>query len=274
MRAPVPPSARAGDLRLRGGQVIGRPVAGHSAPGCGHPLTGTRRAIGYRQPLRRSASPHESLPLPRPWSDDDEHQSPFQDGLDEVEAAADKGRLLDGLVRPEHHFTRGVPAKPTGARDLPAAGGEPAHRGHPAGVRDQRICRRRSTIPPRGSRSCVSTLGISSRTAAIEFGTGGRPSSVRESVASAMRSCGQADHAGRGAGGLLIRCMMEEPFTGLGAGQQHRNAAAQCGSQAAAEAALPVWVACNPAGAGADEARRAARAGRPELPPGHRDPGR
>ena len=41
------------------------------------------------------------FPLPRPWSDDDEHKL-FQDGLDEVEAADKAGFSTVWLT--EHHF--------------------------------------------------------------------------------------------------------------------------------------------------------------------------
>ncbi|MBJ7466659.1 MAG: LLM class flavin-dependent oxidoreductase, partial [Mycolicibacterium sp.] len=41
------------------------------------------------------------FPLPRPWSEDDEHQL-FQHGLDEVEAADKAGFSTVWLT--EHHF--------------------------------------------------------------------------------------------------------------------------------------------------------------------------
>ena len=187
------------------------------------------------------------FPLPRPWSDDDEHKL-FQDGLDEVEAADKAGFSTVWLT--EHHFLEEYCHSTAPEIFLAAASQR---------TKDIRLGFGIMHLPPAVNHPArvaerVSTLDLVSN-GRVEFGTGrvvvgGRARRVRH------RSRRQAQDVGRGARGL-------DPLHDRGAvhrlqGRAHRDAAAQRRSQAAAEAA--------PAGVGRVHQAGLGVHGRPERP--------
>ena len=171
--------------------------------------------------------------LPRPWAPDDEHVM-MQDCLDEVEAADKAGFSTVWLT--EHHFLEEYCHSTAPEIFLAAASQRtknirlgfgimhlPPVVNHPARVAER-----------------IATLDLLSN-GRVEFGTG-ESSSVGELGGF---NIDPADKRAQWEEALevSIRCMIEEPFSGL----QRRarpDAGAQRRPQAAAKAASPVWVAC------------------------------
>ena len=166
------------------------------------------------------------FPLPRPWSDDDEHKL-FQDGLDEVEAADKAGFSTVWLT--EHHFLEEYCHSTAPEIFLSAASQR---------TKDIRLGFGIMHLPPQVNHPArvaerVSTLDLISN-GRVEFGTG-ESSSVGELGGFGIDPADKRK-MWEEALEVSIRCMIEEPFTGL-QGRARRDAAAQRGSQAAAEAA-------------------------------------
>jgi len=166
------------------------------------------------------------FPLPRPWSDDDEHKL-FQDGLDEVEAADQAGFSTVWLT--EHHFLEEYCHSTAPEIFLAAASQR---------TKDIRlgfgIMHLPPAVQPSGPRcrACLDARSHLQRPGRVRYRrvvVSGRARGVRH------RSRGQADDVGRGSRSL-------DPLHDRGAvhrlqGPAHRDAPAQRGSQTAAEAA-------------------------------------
>ncbi len=191
------------------------------------------------------------FPLPRPWTEDDEHKL-FQDGLDEVEAADKAGFSTVWLT--EHHFLEEychstapemfLAAASQRTKDIrlglrrhaSAAAGQPSGPRRRTGLHPGPIC-------PTAASSSVPASG---RRWANSAGSASIPPTSARSGKRRSRSS--------------IRCMIEEPFTGF-KGQHIEMPARNVDSQAAAEAA--------PAGVGRlHPARRRCR-WRPRRPSAH-----
>ena len=230
------------DLRLRRRQAHRRPAAGNRWQ---QNRFGTRFASKGNQ---MKISLFYEFPLPRPWSDDDEHKL-FQDGLDEVEAADKAGFSTVWLT--EHHFLEEYCHSTAPEIFLSAASQR---------TKDIRLGFGIMHLPPQVNHPArvaerVSTLDLISN-GRVEFGTG-ESSSVGEL-------------GGFGIDPADKRKMWEEalevsdPLHDRRAvhriqGRAHRDAAAQRGPQADAEAAPAGVGGLYPAVVGVD--------GRPE---GHR----
>ena len=145
------------------------------------------------------------FPLPRPWSDDDEHKL-FQDGLDEVEAADKAGFSTVWLT--EHHFLEEYCHSTAPEIFLSAASQR---------TKDIRLGFGIMHLPPAVNHPArvaerVSTLDLLSN-GRVEFGTG-ESSSVGELGGFGIDP---ADKRAQWEEALevSIRCMTEEPFTGF-----------------------------------------------------------
>ena len=171
--------------------------------------------------------------LPRPWSDDDEHQM-FLDGLDEVEAADKAGFSTVWLT--EHHFLEEychatapemfLAAASQRTKDIRLGFGVmhlPPPINHPARIAER-----------------VSTLDLISG-GRVEFGTG-EGSSVAELGGF---NIDPADKRTMWEESLevSIRCMTEAPFTGF-KGEHVEMAARNVIPKPLQDPHPPVWVAC------------------------------
>ena len=171
--------------------------------------------------------------LPRPWSEDDEHQM-FQDGLDEVEAADKAGFSTVWLT--EHHFLEEychstapemfLAAASQRTKDIRLGFGVmhlPPPINHPARVAER-----------------VATLDHLSN-GRVEFGTG-EGSSVAELGGF---NIDPADKRAQWEEALevSIRCMTEEPFTGF-KGEHVEMPARNVIPKPLQKPHPPVWVAC------------------------------
>ena len=188
-------------LRLRGRQAHRRPVAEHRHQ-TGIPTDSTR---DLPTEVSMKISLFYEFPLPRPWSDDDEHKL-FQDGLDEVEAADKAGFSTVWLT--EHHFLEEYCHSTAPEIFLAAASQRtenirlgfgimhlPPAVNHPARVAER-----------------VSTLDLISN-GRVEFGTG-ESSSVGELGGFGIDPADKRT-MWEEALEVSIRCMIEEPFTGF-----------------------------------------------------------
>ncbi len=171
--------------------------------------------------------------LPRPWSDDDEHQM-FLDGLDEVEAADKAGFSTVWLT--EHHFLEEychatapemfLAAASQRTKDIRLGFGVmhlPPPINHPARIAER-----------------VSTLDLISG-GRVEFGTG-EGSSVAELGGFNIDPADKRT-MWEEALEVSIRCMTEAPFTGF-KGEHVEMAARNVIPKPLQDPHPPVWVAC------------------------------
>ncbi|WP_241473942.1 LLM class flavin-dependent oxidoreductase [Mycolicibacterium neoaurum] len=171
--------------------------------------------------------------LPRPWSDDDEHQM-FLDGLDEVEAADKAGFSTVWLT--EHHFLEEychasapemfLAAASQRTKDIRLGFGVmhlPPPINHPARIAER-----------------VSTLDLISN-GRVEFGTG-EGSSVAELGGFNIDPADKRT-MWEEALEVSIRCMTEAPFTGF-KGEHVEMAARNVIPKPLQDPHPPVWVAC------------------------------
>ncbi len=145
------------------------------------------------------------FPLPRPWSDDDEHKL-FQDGLDEVEAADKAGFSTVWLT--EHHFLEEYCHSTAPEIFLAAASQR---------TKDIRLGFGIMHLPPAVNHPArvaerVATLDLISN-GRVEFGTG-ESSSVGELGGFGIDPADKRS-MWEEALDVSIRCMIEEPFTGF-----------------------------------------------------------
>ncbi|GFG51288.1 LLM class flavin-dependent oxidoreductase [Mycolicibacterium agri] len=173
------------------------------------------------------------FPLPRPWSDDDEHKL-FQHGLDEVEAADKAGFSTVWLT--EHHFLEEYCHSTAPEIFLSAASQR---------TKDIRLGFGIMHLPPAVNHPArvaerVSTLDLISN-GRVEFGTG-ESSSVGElggfgiDPADKRRMWEEALE-------VAIRCMIEEPFTGF-KGEHIEMPPRNVIPKPFQKPHPPVWVAC------------------------------
>ncbi len=173
------------------------------------------------------------FPLPRPWSDDDEHQL-FQDGLDEVEAADKAGFSTVWLT--EHHFLEEYCHSTAPEIFLAAASQR---------TKDIRLGFGIMHLPPAVNHPArvaerVSTLDLISN-GRVEFGTG-ESSSVGELGGFGIDPADKRT-MWEEALEVSIRCMIEEPFTGF-KGQHIEMPPRNVVPKPLQKPHPPVWVAC------------------------------
>ena len=173
------------------------------------------------------------FPLPRPWSDDDEHQL-FQDGLDEVEAADKAGFSTVWLT--EHHFLEEYCHSTAPEIFLAAASQR---------TKDIRLGFGIMHLPPAVNHPArvaerVSTLDLISN-GRVEFGTG-ESSSVGELGGFGIDPADKRT-MWEEALEVSIRCMIEEPFTGF-KGQHVEMPPRNVVPKPLQKPHPPVWVAC------------------------------
>ncbi|HVQ52523.1 MAG TPA: LLM class flavin-dependent oxidoreductase, partial [Mycobacterium sp.] len=173
------------------------------------------------------------FPLPRPWSDDDEHKL-FQDGLDEVEAADKAGFSTVWLT--EHHFLEEYCHSTAPEIFLAAASQR---------TKDIRLGFGIMHLPPAVNHPArvaerVSTLDLISN-GRVEFGTG-ESSSVGELGGFGIDPADKRT-MWEEALEVSIRCMIEEPFTGF-KGQHIEMPPRNVVPKPLQKPHPPVWVAC------------------------------
>jgi alkanesulfonate monooxygenase SsuD/methylene tetrahydromethanopterin reductase-like flavin-dependent oxidoreductase (luciferase family) len=173
------------------------------------------------------------FPLPRPWSDDDEHIL-FQDGLDEVEAADQAGFSTVWLT--EHHFLEEYCHSTAPEIFLAAASQR---------TKDIRLGFGIMHLPPAVNHPArvaerVSTLDLLSN-GRVEFGTG-ESSSVGELGGFNIDPADKRT-MWEEALEVSIRCMTEEPFTGF-KGQHIEMPPRNVVPKPLQKPHPPVWVAC------------------------------
>jgi alkanesulfonate monooxygenase SsuD/methylene tetrahydromethanopterin reductase-like flavin-dependent oxidoreductase (luciferase family) len=173
------------------------------------------------------------FPLPRPWSDDDEHIL-FQDGLDEVEAADQAGFSTVWLT--EHHFLEEYCHSTAPEIFLAAASQR---------TKDIRLGFGIMHLPPAVNHPArvaerVSTLDLLSN-GRVEFGTG-ESSSVGELGGFNIDPADKRT-MWEEALDVSIRCMTEEPFTGF-KGQHIEMPPRNVVPKPLQKPHPPVWVAC------------------------------
>ena len=173
------------------------------------------------------------FPLPRPWSEDDEHQL-FQHGLDEVEAADKAGFSTVWLT--EHHFLEEYCHSTAPEMFLAAASQR---------TKDIRLGFGVMHLPPAINHPAriaerVATLDHLSN-GRVEFGTG-EGSSVAELGGF---NIDPADKRAQWEEALevAIRCMVEEPFSGF-KGEHVEMPARNVIPKPLQKPHPPVWVAC------------------------------
>ena len=179
------------------------------------------------------------FPLPRPWSDDDEHKL-FQDGLDEVEAADKAGFSTVWLT--EHHFLEEYCHST--APEIFLAGASQR-------TKDIRLGFGIMHLPPAVNHPArvaerVSTLDLISN-GRVEFGTG-ESSSVGELGGFGIDPADKRT-MWEEALEVSIRCMIEEPFTGF-KGEHIEMPPRNVVPKPLQKPHPPVWVACTTAGLG------------------------
>ncbi len=173
------------------------------------------------------------FPLPRPWSDDDEHKL-FQDGLDEVEAADKAGFSTVWLT--EHHFLEEYCHSTAPEIFLSAASQR---------TKDIRLGFGIMHLPPQVNHPArvaerVSTLDLISN-GRVEFGTG-ESSSVGELGGFGIDPADKRK-MWEEALEVSIRCMIEEPFTGF-KGEHIEMPPRNVVPKPLQKPHPPVWVAC------------------------------
>ena len=173
------------------------------------------------------------FPLPRPWSDDDEHKL-FQDGLDEVEAADKAGFSTVWLT--EHHFLEEYCHSTAPEIFLSAASQR---------TKDIRLGFGIMHLPPQVNHPArvaerVSTLDLISN-GRVEFGTG-ESSSVGELGGFGIDPADKRK-MWEEALEVSIRCMIEEPFTGF-KGEHVEMPPRNVVPKPLQKPHPPVWVAC------------------------------
>ena len=173
------------------------------------------------------------FPLPRPWSDDDEHKL-FQDGLDEVEAADKAGFSTVWLT--EHHFLEEYCHSTAPEIFLSAASQR---------TKDIRLGFGIMHLPPAVNHPArvaerVSTLDLISN-GRVEFGTG-ESSSVGELGGFGIDPADKRK-MWEEALEVSIRCMIEEPFTGF-KGEHIEMPPRNVVPKPLQKPHPPVWVAC------------------------------
>ena len=173
------------------------------------------------------------FPLPRPWSDDDEHKL-FQDGLDEVEAADRAGFSTVWLT--EHHFLEEYCHSTAPEIFLSAASQR---------TKDIRLGFGIMHLPPAVNHPArvaerVSTLDLISN-GRVEFGTG-ESSSVGELGGFGIDPADKRK-MWEEALEVSIRCMIEEPFTGF-KGEHIEMPPRNVVPKPLQKPHPPVWVAC------------------------------
>jgi alkanesulfonate monooxygenase SsuD/methylene tetrahydromethanopterin reductase-like flavin-dependent oxidoreductase (luciferase family) len=192
------------------------------------------------------------FPLPRPWSEDDEHLL-FQDGLDEVEAADKAGFSTVWLT--EHHFLEEYCHSTAPEIFLAAASQR---------TKDIRLGFGIMHLPPAVNHPArvaerIATLDLISN-GRVEFGTG-ESSSVGELGGFGIDPADKRT-MWEEALEVSIRCMIEEPFTGF-KGQHVEMPPRNVVPKPLQKPHPPVWVGVHAPGVGADG--RATGPWRPEF---------